>query len=152
MTRVPIAVDIGNSTIKLGVPRHTPREEPPDWSLLLHWDTSDEDVAPMLRQLPEDAHVWHVASVHRPSEQRLANAVSTLRPQDEYHLLSYQDLPLEMDVEYPGRVGMDRLVMAVAANRRGAWVAAHRGAIPPAGAPSFETDSPCADLHGALDD
>jgi len=117
MTRVPIAVDIGNSTIKLGVPRQLTQDTPPDWSLLLNLATSDHDVASLFRPLTDDAHHWYVASVHRPGEQRLAASVRASRPQDEYRLLNYRHLPLEIAVDHPERVGMDRLVMAVAANR-----------------------------------
>ncbi|MFV1965038.1 MAG: type III pantothenate kinase [Pirellulaceae bacterium] len=117
MNPVPIAVDIGNSAIKFGVPQRVLRDEPPVWTLLLQVDTPEYDVATLLGQLSADACIWQVASVHRPSEQRLARLVNTLRPQDEYRLLSHRDLPLEIDVEYPDRVGMDRLVAAVAANR-----------------------------------
>src|SRR5205814_3927690 len=37
------------------------------------------------------------------------------RPRDDFKILTYRDLPLEVRVEFPDRVGLDRLAAAVAA-------------------------------------
>ena len=46
----------------------------------------------------------------------MAAWVRAHRPQDEYRLLTFRDLPLEIRVDHPERVGIDRLAAAVAAN------------------------------------
>jgi type III pantothenate kinase len=112
-----IAVDIGNSAIKFGVPQQVSRDTPPDWSLLLHVAPSELAEDDLLRKLGDTPLMWRVASVNRPGEQRLSRWIREQRPQDDYRLLRHQDLPLKIDVEFPARVGMDRLVAAVAANR-----------------------------------
>lgn len=60
---------------------------------------------------------WCVASVHRAAEKRLQAWVARHRGDDAYRRLAHTDLPLKIAVEHPDRVGMDRLVAAVGANR-----------------------------------
>jgi type III pantothenate kinase len=60
---------------------------------------------------------WRVASVQRAAEDRLREWISQKRPADKYQLLGHADLPIQVDVERPERVGLDRLAAAVAANR-----------------------------------
>src|SRR5207244_10337666 len=38
------------------------------------------------------------------------------RPRDEVHVLSHRDLPIAVHLEFPERVGLDRLAAAVSAN------------------------------------
>jgi len=118
MTDLPlIAVDIGNSSTKIGwafsaataggfpAPKETrsfATEEPPSGELL--------------SSLPRERCHWHIASVHREGTRLLSEWLKQHRGDDEILLLTHRDLPIDVRVEFPDRVGLDRLAAAVAAN------------------------------------
>lgn len=116
MTPPLVAVDIGNSRVQLGLVCGTSSTGFPEWRHVDNLPTSGWDPASSLGWLPPAPLEWRVASVNRPAEQRLAQWREQVRPQDRYHRLQVWDLPLQVDVEQPERVGMDRLAAAVAAN------------------------------------
>ena len=60
---------------------------------------------------------WWIASVNRPAATRLIDWLGQHRPDDRITLLAAGDLPLEVRLERPDMVGIDRLVDAVAVNR-----------------------------------
>ena len=112
-----IAVDIGNSSTKLGWFR--------DWqkgggTLPVPEQVSDCATAQplpevLIAELPSGPAIWRVASVHRQAEKLLEDWIGMNRPRDDFKILSYRDLPLEIRVDFPDRVGLDRLAAAVAA-------------------------------------
>ncbi len=109
-----IAVGIGNTTIKLGVTDAAGDQ----WQLMHEWETAEFDLNAVAGELPKESCRWRVASVQRAAEQTLRQWQQASRTQDDYRALSYKDLPLEINVQSPERVGMDRLIAAVAANER----------------------------------
>lgn len=109
-----IAVGVGNTTIKLGVADVASDR----WLLMHEWETAEFDLGEAARELPDEPCRWRVASVQRVAEQTLHQWQQTSRPRDDYVALSHTDLPLQIDVDFPERVGMDRLIAAVAANDR----------------------------------
>lgn len=109
-----IAVGIGNTTIKLGVAEAATDQ----WQLMHEWDTAEFDLSEVAGELPTESCRWRVASVQRAAEQTLRQWQQASRSHDDYLALSHKDLPLEINVESPERVGMDRLIAAVAANQR----------------------------------
>lgn len=111
-----VAVDIGNTMVKLGIAEPPPRQGPPRFSRLAEFLTAEFEGDVLSQFLPPAPHAWRVASVHRAAERKLAAWVAAARAGDDYHLLARRDLPLAVDVESPDRVGMDRLAAAVAAN------------------------------------
>ena len=112
-----LAVDIGNSSTKIGWFQ--------DWSIrhgslpvpeqMRDCATAHPLSEGVIRELPTDSSIWRVASVHREAERVLENWVRANRPQDDFKILTHRDLPLEVHVEFPERVGLDRLSAAVAA-------------------------------------
>ena len=60
---------------------------------------------------------WFVSSVHRPAQDSLLHWLAEQRSEEGVQVLSFQDLPLSIEVASPERVGMDRLVAAVAVNQ-----------------------------------
>lgn len=110
-----IAVDIGNTSIKLGW-----FDEPvADWPRplgMLSLSTRDVATWHKLSQLPSEQATWIVGTVHRESESQLAKWVAHHRPRDAYHKLENADLPIKIEVDFPERVGIDRLLAAVGAN------------------------------------
>jgi type III pantothenate kinase len=126
-----IAVDIGNTRIKLGLflPSGTALGErlpSPSRSLaILSHDWSETELDNWLRDLPGNEQ-WWIASVNRPAaarlvewieQRRLATKAASKQPGRSARLLSAADLPIRAAVEHPDRVGIDRLAGAVAANR-----------------------------------
>lgn len=110
--RPVIAVGIGNTTIKLGVTDVASGQ----WQLLHEWETAELDLSEVAVELPNQSCRWRVASVHRAAEQKLRDWQQISRPNDEYLALSHRDLPLDINVESPELVGMDRLIAAVGTN------------------------------------
>jgi type III pantothenate kinase len=124
-----IAVDIGNSLTKLA---WFDAQSPDQWSGLgsagaspsqlpqptkiIEFPTGRAPGGDLLANLSTDACRWRIASVQREGQRVLARWVETHRPQDDYRLLEHSDLPLTVRVDFPERVGLDRLVAAVAAS------------------------------------
>lgn len=122
-----IAIDIGNTAIKLGrfllpatsmrgtsetlpEPESTLRVKPGelDWGQIAAW--IGEWIV-----LGNDAEI-KIASVNRPTSERLASWISQTLPEVRFRFLTRRDFALPLDVEAPDRVGMDRVA--------GAWAAA----------------------------
>jgi type III pantothenate kinase len=107
-----LAVDIGNTRIKWGVISQSGIEaiipvsadDPSAWS----------DAAS--RFVP-GKHRWIVANVHPKRRDLFVNWAENRG--DTVHVIQdYRQLPIEVQLEAPERVGIDRLLDAVAANRR----------------------------------
>lgn len=116
-----LCVDIGNSAIKVGgfvcdQARRAALPEP-EWVADYRHDHGGLETLSPVGSDPQHPQVWRVASVQRQAEQRLARLVRETRPQDDYRVLCHLDFPLEIDVEFPDRVGTDRLAAASAANQ-----------------------------------
>jgi type III pantothenate kinase len=135
-----LAVDIGNARIKIGLFGRSPEEGLPEPERILPLDGERpplENIGAWLAEIsrhnpPHRAptegwsgegqgvrakHPWFIASVNRPAATRLIDWLGTNRPADRVTLLSAADLPLEVRLERPDMVGIDRLVDAVAVNR-----------------------------------
>ncbi len=114
-----IAVDIGNSRIKLGLfaaPGNNGGLPTPERSLSLpptDWDSLN--LLKWVGDLQYDA-TWYIASVNRPTTVRLMNWIDR-NCGSAVRVLSHIDLPITAAVKHPDRVGIDRLAGAVAANR-----------------------------------
>jgi type III pantothenate kinase len=109
-----IAVDIGNTSIKLGC-----FSETTDWpraERILSVSTLDPTSWEKLDSLPAESAKWFVGSVQRDAETQLSKWVAHHRPGDRYRKLNNADLPIKNEVEFPDRVGIDRLLAAIAAN------------------------------------
>ncbi len=60
---------------------------------------------------------WWIGSVNRPAAARLIEWIGRRWPQSAWKLLQGSDLPIQVQVEQPERVGVDRLLNALAADR-----------------------------------
>jgi len=118
MTSSPlIAVDIGNSSTKIGwdfdlpaggtIP--TPRET-------RSFPTGQDPPDSLAPALPREPCRWHIASVHREGSRILGDWLGAQRTNDSIRQLTFNDLPIVARVDHPDRVGLDRLAAAVAAN------------------------------------
>lgn len=119
-----IAVDIGNSSTKVGwfaesaaaAGRDEIANGLPLPAGIFEFPTGQfppEDVA---AKLPAGKCSWQIASVERGGTAKLCAWLEQCRPGDLVRVLTFRDLPLEVRVEFPERVGLDRLAAAVAAN------------------------------------
>jgi type III pantothenate kinase len=117
----PIAVDVGNSAIKFAW-RVEPSQPLRSVSLLLH----DPDWVNTLTSLcaatwnsqqlgRSTLRTWLVASVNAKGLAVLKSVIAESFPDDPWCELSRHDFPLPVDLDYPDRVGIDRLI--------GAWAA-----------------------------
>ena len=109
-----IAVDIGNSRIKLGrfvTSTDSPLPEPVD---TLSVSTQEDWIDQAKNWIGPTSQRVVVGSVSRPIAKQLE---AVLRPSTiEWHNLMLSDLPIETRVEHPEQVGTDRLLAAIAAN------------------------------------
>ena len=125
-----IAVDVGNSRIKLGLFRTAEAAGLPEPVSTLHLDgrfASFEQLAEWMAAFSPDACAgipapnapfrWHIGSVNRPAASRLIDWLRDHRCDDEIMLLTSGDLPLTVRLPRPDMVGVDRLLDALAANR-----------------------------------
>jgi type III pantothenate kinase len=115
-----IAIDIGNARIKLGLFAGDCTAELPEpiRTLPLLGNTPELDaIHPWLADESKSKLTWWIASVNRPAASRLIDWLRTYRPDDRVTLLAAGDLPLQVLLERPDMVGIDRLVDAVAVNR-----------------------------------
>jgi type III pantothenate kinase len=115
-----VAVDIGNARIKLGLfPVDCAATIPePARTLPLSDDSPElEKIPPWLAELAQSKLSWWISSVNRPATSRLIDWLRTHRPDDPIVLLSASDLSLQVRLERPDMVGIDRLVDSVAVNR-----------------------------------
>ena len=121
-----VAVDVGNSRLKIGVFEH-PFAEPlphPARAVSLALDWTDSEMKGNFPHGPAD-YTWSIASVNRPARIRLMDWLAQQGAKNVRELAD-TDLPLAVEVAHPERVGMDRLANAVAVNR---IRAPHRPAI-----------------------
>ena len=105
-----IAVDIGNSSIKIAV-------DNPD--MTDHWQTqltlnSEINLSQKLQSLPfqNDSCFWAISSVHQQKERKLMDWVKRHRPNDRLHLIEECDVPLPSNIESRKLLGRDRLISA----------------------------------------
>ncbi|HZZ27489.1 MAG TPA: type III pantothenate kinase [Pirellulales bacterium] len=117
-----IAVDIGNSRIKLGLfaalagASQTTHKGLPT-PLRAHTMPTDDWNPQSLQQWLNDVPTgtpWWIASVNRPAAAKLTGWIQNRWP---VRMLTNTDLPISAAVEHPERVGVDRLAGAVAINQ-----------------------------------
>ena len=122
MTRLPassfplVAVDVGNSRVKLGL------FETLSGSSVFPEPSRSATVGPELEPksiedwlVDNHTRTWLIASVERTTASRLVERLGEIGPR-KVRMLQAADLPLEVEVPEPDHVGIDRLVNAVAAN------------------------------------
>ncbi len=120
-----IAVDVGNSRIKLGL---FDRAEPSDVvaapARILELPADGWDGSRLTAWLPAGPvwPEWWIASVNRPAAARLMEWIARECRTPSGHptparLLGHGDLPLTIGIEHPERIGIDRLAGALAARQ-----------------------------------
>jgi type III pantothenate kinase len=112
-----VAVDVGNTRLKLGVFEELPGQELPHpkgtLSVDHDWEPADLDA---FLTLPPSDYSWAIASVNRPGCRRLVHWLTERQVHDAWEM-RHTDLPVVAEVARPDQVGMDRLANVVAVNR-----------------------------------
>jgi type III pantothenate kinase len=108
--------DVGSSFLKVARFDLKDRQSLPAPLRVVTVNALDGPLEELVEQAPEPAPRWRVISVRRAGEERLAAWVRERFPQADYRALTLADLPLQVNVDQPERVGVDRLAAAVAAN------------------------------------
>lgn len=101
-----VAVDIGNSSIKLAV-------DPKAAVVRIDASLSDADRSQLLSDAAEaiDSHrQWLVCSVDKEQTAWLKGWISQHRPDDDFHVISANDIELQSQVEDREALGRDRLL------------------------------------------
>ncbi|MGO8750156.1 MAG: type III pantothenate kinase [Thermoguttaceae bacterium] len=118
-----VAVDVGNNRLKFGlfaagVAREAAVLPEPIRTLALSDDGTDlRELAGWLAESESGALRWWIGSVNRSSATLIIDWLHQQRPKEPITLLAAGDLPLEVHLNRPDMVGIDRLLDAVAGNR-----------------------------------
>lgn len=141
MTALIVAVDVGNSAIKLQSFLQQPqrpavaqqavafRYDRHEWiEAVLHYRSqlaqpatpsrSDDRAVAVATDCRPIPVAWRVASVNLPASDQLRQLVLHHFPSDAWRMITWRDIPLRIDVHQPQVVGIDRLVGGWAAWRR----------------------------------
>jgi type III pantothenate kinase len=110
-----VAVDVGNSRVKLGLFDCAAERTLPEIAQAVALRL-DAPVEAMFDWLPRAAldYRWAISSVNRPQTTRVTEALIA-RGVQTARLLTHHDVPLAIDLPQPERVGMDRLCNSLAA-------------------------------------
>jgi type III pantothenate kinase len=114
-----IAVDIGNSRIKLGRFDEDWSQPLPEPAATLHLAAQGADLDQISGALASSGGriaSWWIGSVNRPAATRLLNWLRQDRAGEPVTLLAAGDLPISVGLARPDMAGVDRLLDAVAAN------------------------------------
>tara|TARA_R110002049_G_scaffold4601_5_gene32761 strand:- start:1061412 stop:1062251 length:840 start_codon:yes stop_codon:yes gene_type:complete len=120
-----VAADVGNSALKLCVRRHESFVDKDDSNRLdehsIYLDAPDWHTA-AIDWVREHAGCnrtcWWIASVHREAADQLGRAIERGDGSASIKQVHSVDVPIQADVDDPGRVGVDRLLGAFAAWNR----------------------------------
>src|SRR5262245_21553315 len=118
MSEAPlIAVDIGNSSTKIGWQFELIDSDAlPAAGVTRSIVTAQQPPGELRDALPRERCRWRIASVHREGTRILQAWLQANRSHDDIRLLTHHDLPIAARLEFPDRVGLDRLAAAVAGN------------------------------------
>lgn len=116
-----VAVDVGNTAVKLALQTSTMLQHreirigTSGWEFaVIGWV---RDKLGSLSAASSDLQ-WRIASVHAAAAARLRHAIDSSEPTAQIQLVSWRDVPIELQIDFPERVGIDRLLSAFAAWRR----------------------------------
>jgi type III pantothenate kinase len=111
-----VAVDVGNSAVKIAVRRE---QSIVDHSIRIGSARWEQAAIEWVRdQLGCNQTGWRIASVHRSAAIQLENAICDSYADASIHLVTRHDVPMRVDVDHPDQLGIDRLLNAYAARTR----------------------------------
>lgn len=114
-----IAVDVGNTRTKFGLfasAADTALPEPSHVLRLSSHANEHEELTAFLGDRRASELAWYIGSVNRAAAGRLIDWLREAGAAERIVLLTHEDLPLEVRLDRPDMVGIDRLLAVVAAN------------------------------------
>ncbi len=118
MTSIPcsVAVDVGNTAIKLAVQKN---DQVIDHAIAIDQSQWQTIVMDWVREHAGCGKThWRISSVHRRAAEKLIAAIKDTRPPADIDIISHRDVPMKVAVDHPDQLGIDRLLSAYAASRR----------------------------------
>ncbi len=115
-----VAVDVGNTRVKFGwfdLPTGDGLPAPARTLELATEPWEPKHAEQLLADHSADEATWLLASVNRAASARVVAWIDSLAARAERRELTSGDLPIAVKLDAPERVGVDRLLGAVAANR-----------------------------------
>ena len=112
-------IDVGNSTIRFGGFSSFREPIPLPQSTLEVPSRPAENLDAefeCLRHQPAADH-WFGVSVFREAKDKLADWLAKSRPSEPTKWLEAHDFPIDLDVQYPKKLGLDRIAAGLAASR-----------------------------------
>jgi type III pantothenate kinase len=100
-----VAVDIGNSSIKIAIDHDRLDQRWCGARVFRDGDAFEFG-------LDESPAFWSVCSVNRRRNQMLQDWLRANRPADHYHVIDQNEIGIRSDVDSRGQVGLDRLIAA----------------------------------------
>jgi type III pantothenate kinase len=110
-----VAIDVGNSTVKLAEFRMADAGQASSLLRLHRLSTRQPDTQALAEWLEPFTGVVFLIGVCQPAEAMLSEWIGRHRDDLKLRSIDWEDFPLRIAVEQPGRVGRDRLAAAVAA-------------------------------------
>ena len=111
-----VAVDVGNSAVKLYVAGPDRRHAKQSFELA-QADWAEAAVGWVSQAVGLADPEWRIASVHRTAADRLQEAILGSATEARIRRVTSRDVPMRISVDFPARVGIDRLLGAWAAYR-----------------------------------
>ena len=119
-----VAVDVGNTAVKLAVRQKSSGSGDQEYTIVdsaiaidtLCWPT--DAINWVLDRLGCQNTLWRISSVHRRAAEKLIESIDGLHANGDQavvQLVRYQDVPMQVAVDVPDRLGIDRLLSAYAA-------------------------------------
>lgn len=113
-----IAVDLGNTRAKFGFFSGGGKTYPLPESTFIDFPGQFDALADWVAILPHadrEAILWMVAKTGSFPWPEIEARLLALRPEDCFEHLAWPDVPMDLDIESPERLGIDRLLSAYAA-------------------------------------
>lgn len=112
-------IDVGNSTIRFGEFSSFSNTIPLPQSTLEIPSRPVEKLAAEFESLHNQtaADHWFGVSVFREANEKLTEWLTTSRPSEPIKWLTANDFPIDLDVQYPEKLGLDRIAAGLAAAR-----------------------------------
>ena len=111
-----VAVDVGNSAVKFAV-RH--EQSIVDHAIRIGTEGWERSAIEWVRdQLGCDDAEWRIASVHRSAATQLEDAIRDSQSDVTIRFVTHHDVPMQLDIDHPDRLGIDRLLTAYAVRNR----------------------------------
>ena len=110
-----LAVDVGNSAIKIGQFSNATGDGLPEPLDVIRIDSRSPDFEALQAWIPKTPTHCYLASVYRQAAQEIVDWMKSQSTIETIHQLRHEDFPLRIKVDHPELVGLDRLASAVAA-------------------------------------